>query len=153
MGVANHLACLCPRYRETHAVHDVVETKLQLAEEVLAGDARTGICLLEVALELALENAVYATDLLLLAQLHAVVADFAATTACSCARSRRSVAYTAFSSASSRATSRRQIPVRASPARTSSASWSFVSTTSCTAWVSRYLGQRHARWLATPISP
>src|SRR5664280_3074292 len=78
MGMANHLACFCPRYRETHPVDDVVETKLQLAEEVLAGDARTGTCLLEVTLELALENAVYATDLLLLTQLHAVVADFAA---------------------------------------------------------------------------
>src|SRR5664279_1886383 len=78
MGVANHLACLCPRHRETHPVHDVVETQLQLAEEVLAGDARTGTRLLEIALELALENAVDATDLLLLAQLHAVIADFAA---------------------------------------------------------------------------
>src|SRR5664279_3783191 len=78
MGVANHLACLCPRYRETHAVHDVVETKLQLAAEVLAGDARTGICLLGVALELARENAVYATELLLLAHLHAAVPDIAA---------------------------------------------------------------------------
>src|SRR5450756_1714999 len=78
MGMANHLACLCPRDRETHPVHDVVETKLQLAEEVLAGDARTGTCLLEVTLKLALENAVDATDLLLLTQLHAIVADLAA---------------------------------------------------------------------------
>ena len=49
-----------------------------MPQEVLAGDARPGIGRLEVVLELALEDGVDAADLLLLAQLHAVLADLAA---------------------------------------------------------------------------
>jgi hypothetical protein len=76
--VAHHLACLGSRHREAHAVDDVVEAKLQHSQQVLAGHARRRTGRLEVALELALEDAVDAADLLLLAKLHAVVANLAA---------------------------------------------------------------------------
>ena len=54
------------------AVDDVVEPPLEHHQQVLAGDALAAVGLLEVEAELALEHAVDALDLLLLAQLQAV---------------------------------------------------------------------------------
>ena len=51
---------------------------LEQAQQVLAGHARAALGRLEVVAELALEDAVDAADLLLLAQLEAVLADLAA---------------------------------------------------------------------------
>ena len=64
--------------REAHPVDDVVEAQLERAEQVLAGHAGAVLGAVEVVPELALEDAVDAADLLLLAQLEAVVADLAA---------------------------------------------------------------------------
>src|SRR5215212_4972728 len=69
MAVANELArCLAAR-RETHAVHDVVETALESGEKIVAGDARHRRHALERVAELALAHAVDALDLLLLTKL------------------------------------------------------------------------------------
>jgi hypothetical protein len=58
---------------EAHPVDDVVEPRLEQADQVRAGVALQARRLLEVAAELPLENAVHSLDLLLLAQLHAVI--------------------------------------------------------------------------------
>src|SRR5579859_2145842 len=76
--MADELAGLRPRRREPHPVDDVVETRLERPEKVLAGHAGPGFGTVEVVLELALENGVDATNLLLLAQLKAVLADLPA---------------------------------------------------------------------------
>ena len=67
-----------PGRREAHPVDDVVEAQLERAEQVLAGHAGPVLGVDEVVAELALEDAVGAADLLLLAQLQAVLADLAA---------------------------------------------------------------------------
>jgi hypothetical protein len=63
---------------ESHPEHDVVEPGLEQPEQVLAGHAGTLLSRLEVAPELAFEDAVGAPDLLLLAQLDAVLGHLAA---------------------------------------------------------------------------
>ena len=78
MAVADELARLGARRREAHPVDDVVEPHLERAEQVLAGHAGPVLGIDEVVAELALEDAVGAADLLLLAQLEAVLADLAA---------------------------------------------------------------------------
>ena len=78
VAVADELAGLGSRRREAHPVDDVVEAQLERAEEALAGHAGAVLGVVEVVPELALEDAVDAADLLLLAKLEAVVADLAA---------------------------------------------------------------------------
>ena len=58
---------------EAHAVHDVVQAGLEQEQQVGAGVALAAVGFLEVAAELALQDAVHALDLLLLAQLQAEV--------------------------------------------------------------------------------
>ena len=70
--VAHQLARFGARGGETHAVHDVVEARLEDLQQRLARGARTAGRLLVVAAELALEHAVHAAQLLLLAQLQAI---------------------------------------------------------------------------------
>src|SRR5690606_35053868 len=67
--------------REAHAVDDVVETRLQELQQVLAGIALLGRGLLVVVAELALQQAVDPLDLLLLAKLQGIVGKLAATRA------------------------------------------------------------------------
>ena len=74
----DELAGLGARRGDAHPVDDVVEAQLERAEQVLAGHAGTVLGVDEVVAELALEDAVDAADLLLLAQLQAVLADLAA---------------------------------------------------------------------------
>ena len=71
--VAHELARLGARGGEAHAVDDVVEAALEQLQQVLAGGARAARRLAVVVAELALEHAVHAAQLLLLAQLQAVV--------------------------------------------------------------------------------
>ena len=61
------------RRAEAHPVDDVVEARLEQLQQVLAGRALAARGLGEVAAELALEHAVDAAQLLLFAQLVAVV--------------------------------------------------------------------------------
>src|SRR5690606_5707594 len=65
-------------HRETHAVDDVVQAGLEELQQVLAGVALAGRRLLVIVAELALEQAVDALDLLLLAKLQGVVGKLAA---------------------------------------------------------------------------
>ena len=78
VAVADQLAGLGAAGGEAHPEHDVVQTDLEQAQQVLAGHARPVLRGLEVAPELALQDAVHAPDLLLLAQLHAVLGDLPA---------------------------------------------------------------------------
>src|SRR5688572_21451135 len=71
--VRDELARLRPRHGEAHAIDDVVEALLEDAEQVLAGVALLAGGLRVDVAELALEQAVDALDLLLLAQLDGVV--------------------------------------------------------------------------------
>ena len=73
MTVADELARLTARGREAQPHHDVVETRLEQAQQVLAGDARLPAGLVVVGAELTLEYAVETTRLLLLAQLQAIL--------------------------------------------------------------------------------
>jgi hypothetical protein len=59
---------------EAHAVDDVVQARLEQRQQVRAGVALAALGFGEVAAELALQHAVHALDLLLLAQLQAEVA-------------------------------------------------------------------------------
>src|SRR6478735_6718295 len=72
-AVRDELARFGARRAEAHAIDDVIEARLEQAEQVRAGVALAALGFGEVAAELALENAVHALDLLLLAQLDAVV--------------------------------------------------------------------------------
>src|SRR5215471_14089614 len=69
----DELASRGARHREAHAIDDVVQARLEHAQQVLARIALLARGLLVVRAELALEKAVDAFDLLLLAKLHAVV--------------------------------------------------------------------------------
>ena len=69
----HQLARLGARDRETHAVHDVVETTFEHAQQVFTGVALALRSLAVVVAELTLKQAVNALDLLLFAQLHRVV--------------------------------------------------------------------------------
>src|SRR6266508_154594 len=71
VAVGHHLPRLATRGREAHAVHDVVQAKLQQPEQVLARHALLALRPLEVLAELALQHAVDPLGLLLLTQLHA----------------------------------------------------------------------------------
>ena len=73
VAVAHELPSLGTRGREAQAVDDVVQPRLEQAKEVLAADARAAGGLLVVVPELALEQAVVAARLLLLAQLEQVL--------------------------------------------------------------------------------
>ncbi len=81
VAVADQLARLPARGREAEAYQHVVQAALEQREQVLARDAGLARGLLVVAVELALEHAVVAAGLLLLAQLDAVLALFHAATA------------------------------------------------------------------------
>src|SRR5580765_5133150 len=74
VAVANELAGLRARCGEAEPVDDVVETRLQHAQERLAGDPLALRRLLVVRAELLLEQAVVPARLLLLAQLEQVLA-------------------------------------------------------------------------------
>ena len=72
-AVRDQLARFGAGRAEAHAVDDVVEARLEQHQQVRAGVALAALGFGEVAAELALEDAVHALDLLLLAQLDAVV--------------------------------------------------------------------------------
>src|SRR5664280_30091 len=72
---------LAARSREAETHQDVVQTALQHREQVLASDPGLARGLLVVTGKLFLEHAVVALGLLLLAQLHAVLALFHAAAA------------------------------------------------------------------------
>ena len=78
VAVGDELAGGRARRREAHPVDDVVEARLERAQQVLAGHAGAVLGGDEVVAELALEHAVGLADLLLLAQLQPVLADLAA---------------------------------------------------------------------------
>src|SRR6185437_11432178 len=71
--VRDQLARLRAGHCEAHAVHDVVEAGFQQAQQVFAGVALQLGGLLVAVAELALEHAIDALDLLLLAQLYGVI--------------------------------------------------------------------------------
>ena len=75
MPVPHQLARLGARGGEAERVNDIVETKLELAEQVVAGDAGLSGGLLEVETELLFQQAVDALDLLLFAKLDSVAED------------------------------------------------------------------------------
>src|SRR5688572_19668041 len=77
VAMVDELSCGGPGRREAGPVDDVIEAQLERAEQVLAGHARAVLRGDEVVPELALEQAVGLADLLLLAQLQAVLADLA----------------------------------------------------------------------------
>src|SRR3954453_18627003 len=81
VAVADHLARLAARRGEAEAHDDVVQARLQEHQQVLTRDARLAGRLVVVAAELALQHAVVAAGLLLLAQLDAVLRLLLATTA------------------------------------------------------------------------
>src|SRR5664279_6606428 len=78
VAVRHELSRVVARGRDAEPEDHVVEPELEDPEEVLAGHARTGLGLLEVVVELALQDAIDAADLLLLAKLEAVVPDLSA---------------------------------------------------------------------------
>src|SRR6185295_15135306 len=88
VAMVDELAGGGARRREARPVDDVVEAQLERAQEVLSGDAGAVLGRDEVVPELALEHAVGLADLLLLAQLQAVLADLAATDAVLAGRGR-----------------------------------------------------------------
>ena len=71
--MADELPCLGASRAESHAVDDVVQTRLEQLQQVRAGRALVLRGHREIAAELPLEDAVGPTQLLLLAQLIAVV--------------------------------------------------------------------------------
>jgi len=75
VAVPDQLASLGARRRETGAVDGVVQAALEEAEHLLARAALPARRVLVVAVELALEDAVHATNLLLLAQANRVLAE------------------------------------------------------------------------------
>ena len=81
VAVRHELSRVVARGRDSEPEDDVVEPKLEDPQEVLAGHAGAGFGLLEIVVELALEDAIDAADLLLLAELEAIVADLAASDA------------------------------------------------------------------------
>ena len=75
VAVAHELARLGARRGESEGVDDVIEPQLELAKQIVAGDAGLARGLLEVEAELLLQQAVDALDLLLFAKLDAVAED------------------------------------------------------------------------------
>jgi hypothetical protein len=69
MPVAHKLARLLPRVRESHAVHDVIESRFQNLEEIVTRDAAATLRFDEVLVKLALHDAVEPAYLLLLTKL------------------------------------------------------------------------------------
>src|SRR4030095_7257808 len=72
-AVAHELARLRARRAEAHPIDDVVEPRLEELQQIRAGRALAPRGLAEIAAELPLEDPVRAAQLLLLAQLVAVV--------------------------------------------------------------------------------
>ncbi len=68
MSVANHLACSAERLGEAHFLNDIVETGFEELEENLAGHAAAAAGNLKIAAELALQNPILVTELLLLGE-------------------------------------------------------------------------------------
>src|SRR5690348_6195855 len=73
--VADELPRLGAGSREAHAIDHIVQTALEQLQQILAGGAALAGRLLVVIAELALEHPVHAAQLLLLAQLRAVVGE------------------------------------------------------------------------------
>src|SRR5580692_3882639 len=71
--VADQLAGFGAGHGESHAVHHVVQAALQQLQQVLTRGAAAARSLFVIVAELALQDAVHAAQLLLLAQLRAVV--------------------------------------------------------------------------------
>src|SRR5450631_656297 len=70
--MAHQLPCFGSRGGEAHAIDHVIEPAFQKLQQGLAGGARPARSLLIVVAKLALEDAVHASQLLLLAQLQTV---------------------------------------------------------------------------------
>src|SRR5205807_355302 len=77
--VRNELAGLALREREPEPEHDGVRARLELAEQLLAGDADLALGAREVAPELALADPVDGSQFLLLHQTHLVLGEALAT--------------------------------------------------------------------------
>src|SRR5262249_12897611 len=77
--MADQLPGLRTRHRVAETIDDIVEATFEQGEQVLAGDAFRAYGALEIEPELALQHAVNAFDLLLLAQLLAVTDELGAT--------------------------------------------------------------------------
>src|SRR5450759_5515461 len=77
VAVPHELARRLAAARESHAVHDVVETRLQRGEEIVSRDSRERCDPLEGVPELSLADAVDALDFLLLAELLRVLRQLA----------------------------------------------------------------------------
>ena len=73
MRVADELPRLAARSAEAEAIDDIVETHLEQAQQVLAGDALLAARDLVVVVELLLEQLIVAARLLLLAKLQQVL--------------------------------------------------------------------------------
>src|SRR5271156_1608138 len=71
--MAHELTRFSARRAEAHAIHDVVETRLEQLQQVFTRVALEAVGFSEITAELALENAVDALHFLLFAQLRAVV--------------------------------------------------------------------------------
>src|SRR5262249_51247596 len=76
VSVTNQLASLTARNREAKAIDDVVQTTLELLQQLCAGNALGARGFLEVIAELLFQREVDALSLLLLAELQAVANDF-----------------------------------------------------------------------------
>src|SRR5438874_618035 len=73
--MAHQLACLTARCGKAHAVDDVVETRLQLLQQLFAGHALGAGGLLKVIAELFFQREIDALGFLLFAQLQTVADD------------------------------------------------------------------------------
>ena len=73
MAVANHLPRGASRIREAEAEDNVIQARLEKLEQDFAGDSAAGERGLEVAAELALQDAVLVPELLLLGECDGVI--------------------------------------------------------------------------------
>ena len=78
MAVANHLASLSPALAEAEPMDDVVQPAFEDHHQRVAGVALALYGFMVVLAELAFEHAIIVLDLLLLAQVNAVVGELAA---------------------------------------------------------------------------
>src|SRR5438093_3137006 len=81
VSVPDQLPRLCARSGKSERVNDVVQTQLELAEKIVAGNAVLLRGAPEIQTELPFQQAVNALDLLLLTKLQAIAQDFGTTPA------------------------------------------------------------------------
>ena len=71
--VRHHLACFSARGAETHAIDDIIQSRLQQAQEVFTGNTALACRFLVIVAELLFQHTVDTTYLLLFTQLNTVV--------------------------------------------------------------------------------